>query len=294
MKHGRKYGSASSWPREPNGEPIYLRYPASGEIVPVQAWHAAARKARTTPGQLTDFEIEIIASFAGPEDAAQARAARTAALAPPPPSPPPASAAAAADTAPGDVLTADAAEAQLAEHLARIPSACRTIDAAYEPRAAERAYWRYRLAPWTLSAADLTQLRIIGADIAEHAEQGRAAGRLAKSRGIQGESEIQSLTNVLRLHFDSEHDYAMRIRTRLDWLEGRLATLEHQLAEERAKPALRYRGVWQANHLYEADDAVTHDGSLWITRTATSTTPGAGPTPWQLAVKRGRDGKDRQ
>jgi len=57
-------------------------------------------------------------------------------------------------------------------------------------------------------------------------------------------------------------------------------------------PVVIYRGVWEPR-TYQAGDAVTWGGSLWIAKGETTAKPeehGAVRT-WQLAVKRGAEGK---
>lgn len=74
--------------------------------------------------------------------------------------------------------------------------------------------------------------------------------------------------------------------TRLTALEARVAAIE-------ARPAaLKYQGVWRESQAgYPEGTTITHAGSLWITRRATTSRPGTDDS-WQLAVKRGRDGRD--
>lgn len=55
-------------------------------------------------------------------------------------------------------------------------------------------------------------------------------------------------------------------------------------------PVILDRGVFKDGAAYEAGDAVTWGGSLWIAQKATADKPEAGDG-WRLAVKRGRDGK---
>jgi collagen type III alpha len=57
-------------------------------------------------------------------------------------------------------------------------------------------------------------------------------------------------------------------------------------------PRITYRNVFEAGKEYSEGDAVTYAGSLWIARAVTKATPGAGATPWQLAVKKGADGRE--
>jgi hypothetical protein len=55
-------------------------------------------------------------------------------------------------------------------------------------------------------------------------------------------------------------------------------------------PVVLDRGVFKEGASYEAGDAVSWGGSLWIAQKATADKPEAGDG-WRLAVKRGRDGK---
>ena len=68
----------------------------------------------------------------------------------------------------------------------------------------------------------------------------------------------------------------------------RVQRLEERMA---AASGLRYLGVHDDGEAYEAGDAVTHGGSLWVARARTSSKPGTDDT-WTLAIKRGKDGRD--
>jgi hypothetical protein len=58
------------------------------------------------------------------------------------------------------------------------------------------------------------------------------------------------------------------------------------------RPDLRYSGVWQQDQVYGSGNFVTDGGSLWhAKRASVGERPGVGDA-WQLAVKRGRDGRD--
>lgn len=59
-----------------------------------------------------------------------------------------------------------------------------------------------------------------------------------------------------------------------------------------AFPVVLDRGVYQ-ERAYDQGDAVTWAGSLWIAQRSTSAKPDSPESGWRLAVKRGRDGKDR-
>ncbi|MGA8147277.1 MAG: hypothetical protein WB870_06845 [Gallionellaceae bacterium] len=67
-------------------------------------------------------------------------------------------------------------------------------------------------------------------------------------------------------------------------LAARVAALENQ-------PTMRYRGVWAPGELYEPGDVVTLAGSAWHCWEQTKVRPGDN-TDWQLAVKRGSNGRD--
>lgn len=56
-------------------------------------------------------------------------------------------------------------------------------------------------------------------------------------------------------------------------------------------PSVVYKGIYKRGVTFEAGDAVTHQGSLWIAQKQTNAVPGDGDD-YRLAVKRGRDGKD--
>lgn len=55
--------------------------------------------------------------------------------------------------------------------------------------------------------------------------------------------------------------------------------------------SMLYRGVYQAERAYERGDCVTFGGSVFVALEDTKSKPESDKT-WQLAVKRGRDGRD--
>lgn len=57
-------------------------------------------------------------------------------------------------------------------------------------------------------------------------------------------------------------------------------------------PGVVYRGVFQKGLVFEAGDACTYGGSIWIASRKGMQSPGEDKEMWRLAVKRGRDGKD--
>jgi hypothetical protein len=75
------------------------------------------------------------------------------------------------------------------------------------------------------------------------------------------------------------------LRERIEMLERRTIEAESQAAE------FRYRGVWQPGEQYRRNNFCTFDASVWVCLRDTEGKPGQ-CLDWQLAVKKGRDGKD--
>jgi hypothetical protein len=97
---------------------------------------------------------------------------------------------------------------------------------------------------------------------------------------------MRGVRDFVQPTFDAQSRRMSAIETALktiERLEARLADVE--------KRGLRYLGVYQRAMDYRRGDATTHDGSLWIATDDTRGQPGVDAN-WQLAVKRGRDGKD--
>ena len=55
---------------------------------------------------------------------------------------------------------------------------------------------------------------------------------------------------------------------------------------------VRYRGIWEQSSKALPGDVFTHKGSMWVCKSGMPGEPGKDFTGWQLAVKRGSDGKD--
>jgi hypothetical protein len=58
-------------------------------------------------------------------------------------------------------------------------------------------------------------------------------------------------------------------------------------------PVIVDRGVFKAGESYKRGDAVTWGGSLWIAQMETGVKPDTADSGWRLAVRKGRDGKDK-
>lgn len=78
--------------------------------------------------------------------------------------------------------------------------------------------------------------------------------------------------------------------------DGRNLVISLKRGDDRVERAIRlnhmiYRGVWRKGR-YCAGDVVTWAGSAWVATKDTESKPGDDDT-WRLAVKKGRDGKDK-
>jgi hypothetical protein len=112
----------------------------------------------------------------------------------------------------------------------------------------------------------------------------RLCQSLSKDKSFEGDGEIE-IWRTLRMYFG-----LFRVHTvRRNKLEERIVELERQVAESKA--AFSYRGTWNGDTQYNENDFVTQSGSMWHCRRSTRDKPGQSDA-WQLAVKRGADGRD--
>lgn len=92
----------------------------------------------------------------------------------------------------------------------------------------------------------------------------------------------------------AETERALLSADPLDLLVIIEALSERVRAVEARPVGLSYAGVWRAGEAYAKHTGVTHDGSVWVARTDyPSGEPGTPDSGWQLAVKRGSDGRRR-
>jgi len=84
-----------------------------------------------------------------------------------------------------------------------------------------------------------------------------------------------------------EHDGERTVKSIVTLASGRVIERSVVL------PTMIYKGVHQEDQVYVKGDSVTRKGSVWCCVVdETSSMPGDETADWQLAVKRGRDGKD--
>src|ERR1700680_1330000 len=85
------------------------------------------------------------------------------------------------------------------------------------------------------------------------------------------------------------------VKNLLDPIRARVKSLEaleaRVTALEKAMRARSYQGTWDAARTYEAENTCTLGGNLWVCKRVTYDRPGTSDA-WQLAVKRGRNGRD--
>jgi hypothetical protein len=67
---------------------------------------------------------------------------------------------------------------------------------------------------------------------------------------------------------------------------------ETRITHELQLPVMIYRGVFKDRQTYLPGDTVTFGGSLWHCNAETADKPLEGRDAWQLATRKGRDGKD--
>ena len=96
------------------------------------------------------------------------------------------------------------------------------------------------------------------------------------------EELAKELADLIRVHVAAA---TKPLRDKIEALEIRNLEAEKQAAE------FRYRGVWQPGEQYRRNNFVTQDGGVWVCLRDTEGKPGQS-LDWQLAVRRGRDGKD--
>lgn len=77
-----------------------------------------------------------------------------------------------------------------------------------------------------------------------------------------------------------------------EFVAKQLAPLLERIAVLESKPSIEYQGVYEAGKAYGVGAAVTYEGSVWIARQVTAHQPGTAASGWQLAVKRGKAGRD--
>jgi hypothetical protein len=109
------------------------------------------------------------------------------------------------------------------------------------------------------------------------------------------ETKLRELVDAIPVPRDGKDGYSLSNFDTVMSDDGRTMLLSFEDDKQRFEVELKfpvpiYRGVFKEGTEYEAGDMVTWGGSIWHCKEATLSKPDIGP--WQLAVKKGRDGKD--
>ena len=89
--------------------------------------------------------------------------------------------------------------------------------------------------------------------------------------------DIAGLVHTIGIFVKEEIDRAVApLRARLEELE-----------------VFKYCGTWKEGQQYHAGNFCTDHGSLWHCACSTTSRPGSDHAAWQLAVKRGRDAREK-
>lgn len=78
------------------------------------------------------------------------------------------------------------------------------------------------------------------------------------------------------------------------YVDADLGDIKKDIDALKAIPRLEYLGVWNAQKVYAVGNFVTDGGSLWHCSSPNANARPAQSDCWQLACKRGSDGKDRR
>lgn len=111
----------------------------------------------------------------------------------------------------------------------------------------------------------------------------RDLGEFVGKDGVNGKDGVDglSMADVSREYDAETHEVVER------WSVG-------GVAKELRYPAggIRPGGFWSDGKKSLAGEAVTHDGALWIAKRDTLAKPSRDSADWQIAARKGRDGKD--
>ncbi len=104
---------------------------------------------------------------------------------------------------------------------------------------------------------------------------------------VLNESFIKELGVVIRGYVER------RLAETYGRLKNENEALLNRIKHLEAQPSLEYKGVYEPGMTYLKNALTTFEGSLWLARSNTGSSPGnPGGSQWKLVCKRGRDGKD--
>jgi hypothetical protein len=142
-----------------------------------------------------------------------------------------------------------------------------------------------RKAPGELNEDDLTQIGFWCGERAVTEARARREQALAPAPVTRSTAAPAYVTrHALTKEFE---DYTKALGEILKEQKAQLDAQGAEIAALKAKPHVKFCGVWKAGGTYEPGDAATHQGGLWICKVATPGEPSKDFVGWQLAVKRG-------
>ncbi len=110
--------------------------------------------------------------------------------------------------------------------------------------------------------------------------------KLAKEDKSSGLADAESLDIDVEQSVDDPRGFSIKVHSR-----GRTTTRSFTI------PSMLYCGVFDSSAKYVRGDCVTSDGAVWVCRVGKTSSLKPGPASggaWQLAVKAGRDGRERR
>jgi len=76
-----------------------------------------------------------------------------------------------------------------------------------------------------------------------------------------------------------------------DMIDAAVKPLHERIAKLESRPEMKYHGTWQQDKVYSEGAFTTDNGSLWAAKRASvGKRPGTDDS-WQLAAKKGKDGR---
>lgn len=110
--------------------------------------------------------------------------------------------------------------------------------------------------------------------------------RVAQAMAVLGPERSRDIQVIVEAIAPVLHEHVIKL------LDSKCAKLQERVAELEQRRGMRFRGVWNQHDQYDEGDFATDHGAGWVAKCLTRQRPDYGCSDWQLAVKRGRDGRD--
>jgi hypothetical protein len=244
----------------------FLRWP-SGGVVQMSTYQATTKKLLETPEAMTDWDFEVIKGFEGADGLRRAREQHQKATEPP--------VMAAPEVVAAPPNQKVIREADLVVSTRGLRGYLNRGREKARPSAEERDATHY-LSRLPASAETVLEAIAYGFRLAKELTDGLDARLKA----------LESRTDAAAKPTHAGDGHAIT--------EASVKSLAARLEALEARPAMIYRGLYDAGRAYSKGDCVTDRGSVWYcsAESISSVRPGDGSLAWVLAVKRGRDAKE--